>query len=182
MAIPTVAIMLVQTIPNTVPWGVLSAHLHDFLATDEKLSMQEATSLIAVFGAGAAVGGLAGGFLGGKLYAMNKAYLPLFMGITMAVSALLLKELMEMDLDARGISQLACPVLVMSGALAAINGANIRVVVLNLVTPQARGATVAVLNFVNCAGRGIGPSLIDIYMQTTGDSRKVAVSSFLNLW
>jgi hypothetical protein len=40
MAIPTVAIMLVQTIPNTVPWGVLSAHLHDFLATDEKLSMQ----------------------------------------------------------------------------------------------------------------------------------------------
>jgi hypothetical protein len=42
MTIPTVAIMLVQTIPNTVPWGVLSAHLHDFLATDEKLSMQVA--------------------------------------------------------------------------------------------------------------------------------------------
>lgn len=114
MATPTVAIMLAQTVPNTVPWcvltvelnctvclsftvlhscsalhctahltlffsppvtlmsllpsisppslhrGVLSAHLHDFLATDEKLSMHQATSYIAVFGAGAASGGLLG--------------------------------------------------------------------------------------------------------------------------
>lgn len=142
-----------------------------------------------------------GGYLGGKLYAVNRAYLPLFMGVTMAASALLLKQLMNMDLDASGTSQLACPVLIVSGlcssssyyyyyfididfiiitiiiitiitslnciifftltyptiastnksnnvqiiwmwfvgALAAINGANIRVVVLNLVTPQARG-------------------------------------------
>ena len=33
----------------------------------------------------------------------------------MAASALLMKELMDMDLDAQGISQLACPVLVLSG-------------------------------------------------------------------
>ena len=37
------------------------------------------------------------------------------MGTTMAASALLMKELMNMDLDAQGISQLACPVLVLSG-------------------------------------------------------------------
>ena len=56
-----------------------------------------------------------GGYLGGKLYAVNRAYLPLFMGVTMAASALLLKQLMNMDLDASGTSQLACPVLIVSG-------------------------------------------------------------------
>ena len=56
-----------------------------------------------------------GGYLGGKLYALNRAYLPMFMGVTMAASALLLKQLMNMDLDASGTSQLACPVLILSG-------------------------------------------------------------------
>lgn len=182
MSIPTVAIMLIQTVPNTVPWGVLSAHLHDFLATDEHLTMNEATSLIALFGAGAAFGGLLGGYVGGKLYNLSRGFLPLFMGITMAMSAILMKELMTMDLDAVGVSQMACPVLVLSGALAAINGANVRLIVLNLVTPQARGATVAVLNFVNNAGRGVGPSLIDIWMHSHTGGRKTAVSQFLNLW
>ena len=106
MTIPTVAIMLVQTVPNTVPWGVLSAHLHDFLATDEHLTMNEATSLIALFGAGAAFGGLLGGYIGGKLYNLSRGLLPLFMGVTMAMSAVLMKELMTMDLDAVGVSQM----------------------------------------------------------------------------
>ena len=144
---------LFPLLPCTQYRGVLSAHLHDFLATDEKLSMHQATSLIAVFGAGAAFGGLLGkqfwfhfvlsiqcitrrhahartfihfnlspssfiflgGYLGGKLYAINRSYLPLFMGLTMAGSAVLMKELMNMDLDAQGISQLACPVLILAG-------------------------------------------------------------------
>lgn len=38
--------------PTSLFRGVLSAHLHDFLATDENLSMAQATSLIAMFGAG----------------------------------------------------------------------------------------------------------------------------------
>ena len=46
--------------PTIHPRGVLSAHLHDFLATDENLSMHQATSRIAVFGAGAAFGVLLG--------------------------------------------------------------------------------------------------------------------------
>ena len=53
--------------------------------------------------------------MGGKLYAINRSYLPLFMGMTMAASAVLMKELMTMDLDATGTSQLACPVLVLAG-------------------------------------------------------------------
>jgi sugar phosphate permease len=182
MFVPTVAIMILQTVPNTVPWGVLSAHLHDFLATDANLSMERATSLIAVFGAGAAIGGLFGGLLGGKLYSSNRMLLPLFMGVTMSCSSILLKELLSMDLAMPGAINLAFPVLVLSGSLAAINGANIRTIVLNLTMPEARGATIAVLNFVNCIGRGVGPTLIEMWMNSRDVSRREAVSGFLNLW
>ena len=58
---PTLLLLLLQTPPNTVPWGILSAHLHDLLASEARLTMQAATSLIALFGCGAAAGGLCGG-------------------------------------------------------------------------------------------------------------------------
>jgi len=180
--VPTVSMMMIQTIPNTIPWGVLSAHLHDLLATDAHLSMPQATSLIAVFGTGAAVGGLFGGFVGAKFYSFHRALLPLFMGVTTITSALFLQQLLAMNLREPGAMQVAVPVLVVSGALAAVNGANIRVIVLNLTTPEARGAVIAFLNLVNGIGRGFGPSLIEYWMTSNNLGRKESVSVFLSLW
>jgi translation initiation factor 4G len=203
---PTLLLLLLQTLPNTVPWGVLSAHLHDLLATDADLSMQEATALIGVFGCGAAVGGLAGGFLGGKIYSLSRYHLPIFMGLTLACSSLLMKQLLAYG--ARGgfeDTSVAFPLLILAGSLAAVNGANIRVVVINLTSPEARGAAVALLNFVNCIGRGFGPLILDIFMgQPTVEadgagntvseneghvgrsggvmSRREALTNILNLW
>jgi translation initiation factor 4G len=180
--VPTVAIMMIQTIPNTIPWGVLSAHLHDFLATDAHLSMPQATSLIAVFGTGAAFGGLFGGFVGARFYSFHRAALPMFMGVTTITSAVLLQQLLSLNLRKEGAMQVAIPVLIASGALAAVNGANIRVIVLNLTTPEARGAIIAFLNLVNGLGRGFGPSLIEHWMESFGTTRRESVSSFLYLW
>eukprot|EP01034_Spumella_vulgaris_P021592 gene21592-27630_t len=180
--IPTVFLMILQTLPNTVPWGVLSTHLHDLLATDAQLSMQQATSLIAVFGVGAALGGVFGGLLGARMYAMNKMFLPIFMGVTLASSALLMKELLSMDLNEPGGIQLACPVLILSGSHAAVNGANIRFVVLNLTSPESRGASIAFLNFVNCIGRGFGPAIIEVWMTQHRLNRREALTTILNLW
>ena len=180
--VPTTLIMLIQTIPNTIPWGVLSAHFHDILATDSNLSMERATSLIALFGAGAAIGGLFGGVIGSKVYAVNRRMLPVLMGATMGLAALLLQELLSIEFDNEASVQLALPVLLLSGALAAVNGANIRVVVLNVTSPEARGAAIATLNFVNCLGRGLGPTLAEWYMHSTQLGRKEAVKSFMNLW
>lgn len=182
LAVPTVFLMLVQTIPNTIPWGILSAHLHDLLATDAQLTMQEATSLMGIFGTGAACGGFFGGFIGAKLYSWNRMILPSFMGLSLAASSCLLKQLLSLDLSERGVLQLAYPVLVCSGALGAVNGANIRIVVLNLTSPEARGASIAVLNFVNCVGRGFGPLIIDLWMTAYSIERKPAISVILNLW
>lgn len=146
---PTVLLLLLQTPPNTVPWGVLSAHLHDLLATEARLTMQEATSLIALFGCGAAMGGLCGGFVGARIYSWHKAMLPVFMGITLASASLLLQALLRVDLSRPGALQTAGPALVCAGALAAVNGANIRVLVINLTSPEARGASIALLGIIN---------------------------------
>eukprot|EP01038_Epipyxis_sp_PR26KG_P008083 gene8083-10950_t len=182
LTIPTVLILMLQTIPNTVPWGVLSVHLHDILATDSNLSMQQATSLIAIFGFGAAMGGIFGGFAGAKIYAFKKSFLPLFMGITLACSSLLLQELLSIDLSGQGAMQFAGPVLILAGAMSAINGANLRVVVINLTSPEARGASIASLNFINSIGRGFGPYIIEVWMSVRKIDRRDALSMILNLW
>lgn len=182
LLVPTVFLMLAQTIPNTIPWGILSAHLHDLLATDGNLTMQEATSLMGIFGIGAAFGGFCGGFVGAKLYSYNRMILPSFMGLTLVASSYLLKQLLSLDLGESGVMQLVYPVLVCSGALGAVNGANIRIVVLNLTSPEARGASIAVLNFINCVGRGIGPLIVELWMTAHTIDRKPAISTILNLW
>mmetsp|Transcript_28453 Transcript_28453/g.40521 ORF Transcript_28453/g.40521 Transcript_28453/m.40521 type:complete len:500 (+) Transcript_28453:18-1517(+) len=182
LLVPTVLLLLLQTPPNTVPWGVLSAHLHDLLATEARLSMQEATTLIALFGCGAAAGGLCGGFIGSRLYSLHKPLLPVFMGTSLAAASLLMQGLLSTDLGQPGALSLAYPVLVCAGALAAVNGANIRVLVINLTSPESRGASVALLGFVNCIGRGFGPLIAELYMDLLAMERRDAISSLLNLW
>ena len=88
------------------------------------------------------------------------------------------------------------------GMLAAVNGANMRVLVINLTSPEARGASIALLGtaqsirscyptsphcmshtgFVNCIGRGFGPLLLDLYMSVLSMNRREALQSLLNLW
>lgn len=182
LLVPTTFLLMMQTIPNTIPWGVLCAHLHDLLATDSKLTMEGATSLMGIFGSGAAVGGLFGGFAGARLYSMNRMILPAFMGLTLGTSSFLLQGLLGMDLSEKGVMELAYPVLVLAGALGAVNGANIRIIILNLSSPELRGSSIAVLNFINCAGRGFGPLIFDIVMETLGLDRRRAICIFLNLW
>ena len=50
--------------------------------------MQSATSFMGMFGTGAAIGGFFGGFIGAKIYHINRAFLPCFMGLTLASSGM----------------------------------------------------------------------------------------------
>ena len=179
---PTALLLIAQTLPNTVPWGVLSTHLHDLLATDFHLSLPQATSLIAFFGIGGAIGGIFGGILGARIYAKNRGHLPLFMGCTLASSAILLKALLDLDFHQAAGMETAFPLLIVAGSLAAVNGANIRVVFINLTSPESRGGSIALLNFINCMGRGCGPGVAEIWMEIWQLTRKEAIGHMLNLW
>lgn len=104
------------------------------------------------------------------------------MGATLILSAFLLKGLLGINMQNQGALQLAYPVLILAGAFAAINGANIRSLVLNLTSPEARTAVIAFLNVVNCVGRGIGPAVMEFYIDYFGASRLESMIMILNLW
>jgi predicted MFS family arabinose efflux permease len=182
--VPTVLILVIQAFPNTITWGIISVHLHDYLVNETGLSMQEGTLLIALFGAGAAFGGLAGGVIGTELNLRNKKYLPIFMGISTIIAAIIMKDILRINfrIDRENFAFTAGPAILICGALAAINGPNIRAILLNITILEARAAIIALSNMANAIGRGIGPSLAGVYMRYFNASRKEAVVMFLNLW
>jgi hypothetical protein len=57
--IPTVALLLLQSMPSTIPWGVMGAFLVDFLTHEAALRMDVATAMMAAFGAGTTLSSLA---------------------------------------------------------------------------------------------------------------------------
>ena len=180
--VPTISLLIIQALPLSVFWGILSVHLHDLLATESHMTMAHATSFVGLFGIGAAIGSLGGGFAGSILYHKNKIYLPLFMGITCILAACCIHLLLAMDMDSSRYVTMITPLIMISGLLAAVNGANIRGILLNLTAPHIRGVSMSMLHLVVCIGRGVGPTLMNMYMIRRDVGRKDAVDSFVNLW
>ena len=69
-------ILIFQAIPGTIPWGVLFAFLPDFLSQEKKLSVENATFLMTLFGIGSSLGGIGGGIIGQMAYKKSKPLLP----------------------------------------------------------------------------------------------------------
>jgi MFS family permease len=180
--VPTIVLIIIQTIPGTIPWGILSTHLQDLLTIDFNISIYQATMLMGAFGIGGAVGGIASGLLGGFLYSWSRVYLPVFMGTTCIGASLLLRGLLTRNINFKTEINTIVALLVLSGAMAAVSGTNIRTVIINVSSPRYRGSLIGFLNVLNCIGRGIGPSLTGMYMTTTSSSRAEAVTASLYLW
>lgn len=182
MCSPTIALMLLQSVPGTIPWGILSTHLQDLLTFDFDISIPNATKLIGIFGIGGAIGGIASGLIGGYLHTRSSAYLPVFMGVTCVASSLLLQLLFSMEFSASAESMYIVLLLLLSGALASVSGTNIRTVIINVTVPEFRGSAIGLLNVLGCIGRGLGPSLTGLHMAYTNTSRVNSIRLSLFLW
>ena len=180
---PTMLLILLQSFPGTIPWGILSTHLQDLLTQDFSVPIGTATSYIGIFGLGGAVGGIGSGAVGGYLYAISKSSLPLFMGLTCAASGILLHQLLSKQSNHFLHSPTrVLPTLLFAGAFAAVSGTNIRTVVINIIAPEFRGSAVGLLNISGCIGRGLGPSLAGLYIASSDSNRVEAVRACLYLW
>ena len=180
--IPTISLFLFQSIPNNIIWGVVSVHMHDFLITEGRMDVGVATSLIGMFGFGAAVGGLSSGVMGSALYNVNKAYLPLFMGLTCIAAGLVMQYSFTICIRTAHIQYDSSLIIALSGSLAAINGSLSRAVFLNVTSPFIRGSAISILNLMNTLGRGIGPACLTSWMAYRGIERQLAMENLLNLW
>lgn len=158
----TAALVFLQGIPGTVPWGVFFVFLNDFYSHDKGFSVQSATLLVMVIGAAAILGGYLGGLVGNRLYNKNPAYLPLFCGATTLIGILPTAALLNYPVQSGPDASLAAPMAlgVLTGLFAAITGPNVRAILINVTAPETRGSVFSLYNLADDLGRGFGPWII----------------------
>ena len=156
--------------------------MHDFLINEGQLDIATATSLIAIFGAGAALGGIGGGILGTYFYSISKWYLPFFMGTTLIVAGLVMQLVFMLCIHPAKSIIFTSFIIGLAGGLASINGALSRAILLNVSTPYTRGMVVSCLTVMNSLGRGVGPSIMTFVMHSLHVNRLLAMEYLLYLW
>jgi len=157
----TAIMVFLQGIPGTVPWGVFFVFLNDFYSHDKGFSVQSATLLVMVIGAAAILGGYLGGLVGDRLYNRDPKYLPVLCGVTTLLGVLPTAALLNYPVQA-GQGSMAVPMAigVLTGALAAVTGSNVRAILINVTAPETRGSVFSLYNLADDLGKGLGPWVI----------------------
>jgi MFS family permease len=154
-------ILLWQGFFSSLPWGIIFVFLNDYLSQERNFSVPDATFLVFLFGIGCAVGGVLGGYLGQKVQAMNRSYLPLFMSATTLLGILPFLGLLNSHFtSARGPR--AVFFSISGGIIASLPAVNVRPVLINVNPPETRGASLTAANLLINLGRGFGPSCITL--------------------
>lgn len=175
-------LVFAQGIPGCVPWGVIFAFFNDFLH-EKGLSVEMATGVTLWFGVGAAIGNVAGGVLGQRLYNKNKRHLSYLMGVTTALGAAPMCFVINMKpslLESDAGKAWATLSVFGSGVLTCITGANVRVLLLNVNVPEVRGTVFSIFNLSDDLGKGLGPFLVSFLIVLVG--RIAAFNIAMLLW
>lgn len=173
----TNVLLFLQGIVGNLPWGGLFL-LIKFLTTEKGFSIGEATTIYAVFGIGAAAGGILGGVVGGKLFSLRYSFQPLFAGITTILGSLATLSLLY-------FVPAHLPTVAVFGFLAAalvsITGANMRSMLLSINAPEERGAIFSIFNLTDSVGFGIGQFLAGqlAVILTTGNALGIAIAAWI---
>jgi MFS family permease len=154
-------ILLWQGFFSSLPWGIIFVFLNDYLSQERDFSVPDATFLVFLFGLGCAVGGILGGYLGQKVQAINRSYLPLFMSATTLLGILPFLGLLNSHFsNARGPRAMFFSIS--GGVIASLPAVNVRPVLINVNPPETRGASLTAANLLINLGRGFGPSCITL--------------------
>lgn len=101
------SIVFLQGIPGCIPWGVIYVYLPDYLVQETSLNMNQATIIVILFGVGATLGSVLGGWMGQSVYNRNKIYLPIFMGIMTILGTPTMLILMKVNVNFSNLYNLA---------------------------------------------------------------------------
>lgn len=161
----------IQSIPGTIGWGVLPYWIITFYAVQKNVSTAAATNLSMLIGAGMIIGGFAGGISGNWLHKKNKAYLPLYCGITTLIGMIFFFIMIHYPMpDSPRAADMIGPLVtgVIGGFFITITSSNIRAIVLNVNPPENRGAMMSLFTLTDSLGKGMGPLLGGILIGLLG--------------
>jgi len=169
--IKTNIILFLQGIPGTVPWGVFFIYLNDFYAQEKGFSVEAATLIVMVVGAGAILGGFLGGLIGNKIYNISPKYLPVLCGSTTLIGIIPMAYLLNYPSQI-GVANpnFMVPVIVgfVTGFIITITGPNVKAILLNVNTPETRGSIFSLFNLTDDLGKGFGPVIISLLIVAFG--------------
>ncbi len=162
----TVVLTLIQGAPGCVPWGIVNTFLNDYLSEDCGLSVQEATTLILMFGLGNFFGMVIGGAGGDVLYKKDSRY-PVILSGTMAILGCIplwvLVNTIYIDEDDYITIATAVKtgtIALLAGIGSGVTGPIVKATLQNVTLPTARGQAFAFLNTFDDFGRGLGPVFV----------------------
>jgi len=151
-------ILILQGFVVSVPWGIIFCFLNDYLSQERGLSVEAATTLVAVFGLGCAVGSIGGGYLGQVTSAVDRRLMPVFMAGSTLLGILPMLALINCEFHRAG--PVPCLYAFLGGSVANLPSVNVRPILINVNPPEIRGATLTAANLVISLARGIGPSFM----------------------
>jgi len=179
LKVRTNLLILAQGLPGTVPWGVFNSYFVDFLHKQKGMTVPEATAAITVFGIGSAVGTIAGGFYGQRLYNRRRALLPILMASTTALGAL--PAYYYLNVDGYGPGRVGLFITCAIGGIAcSVTPPNVRAILLNVNPPETRGTVFAFYSQIDDVGKGGGPALVALLIMYVG--RRVAFNIAFSFW
>ncbi|CAM9778791.1 unnamed protein product [Ascophyllum nodosum] len=174
---PTVIMVLAQGLPGCIPWGVIGVYLNDFLHKQRGLTIEQATTVVVLFGVSASVGQLAGAKIGQLAYNRHAVLQSLLMGATTIGGVVPCVMLVRYD---GGIVWIYALYAIMGGILAAVTGPNVRSVLMNVTLPSTRGTAFGVFNLFDDLGKGLGPALVSLIVAKSG--REKAFTNAMLAW
>ncbi|EED94687.1 hypothetical protein THAPSDRAFT_261312 [Thalassiosira pseudonana CCMP1335] len=163
LKIRSVLLIILQAAPGSLPFGFCATFLNDFLQQQRGMTKQEATGILLTFGAGNAIGVIAGGVLGHISYKRDVRGPALIMGTSLILGCIPFYFLINTVTDEVSVG---AAVAVMGGILVVIPVPLERSILTNICEPQSRGRANALVSIVDDLGKGLGPALISLLITT----------------
>lgn len=177
--VKTNVLSFIQGIPGCVPWGVLTFAIPIYFVREKGFSVQAATMIMMIFGAGVLAGGFVGGLIGTKLYSIKKSLMPIYLGIVVYVGMFLAYGVVAYPAHA-GMTflQLLGPMSLafLIGFVASMVGPNPKTILMNVNLPENRGSISSVFNLTDSIGNGVGPFLGGLLSVSFGMTRALYIA------
>jgi predicted MFS family arabinose efflux permease len=144
--------LFIQGVAGSLPWGSFF-FINEYLNQEKGLTVEAATTVFLVFGVGMLVGNIAGGQIGGVIFRRSPRMLPAFcagttlLGAAAVIYIVLWAPASMVTLAAFGF---------VATALSGMTGPNVTAMILDVNSPENRGAVFSIFNLTDSLGQGFG--------------------------
>ncbi len=155
--------------------GIVNTYLNDYLSSDKGLTVEGATLVVLVFGAGNFFGTLIGGIGSSHIYERYGRRYPATLSSVAAIFGCLpfwgMINLTFDPIGQKGILILGS-VSMIAGILSGITGPIVKSTLQNVTMPQMRGTAFALHTTFDDLGRGLGPAFVAWMIEKLGSRRR----------